>query len=71
MKPEIARQLAIRESEITARYNFFGWSDILSDYGDNEELMLEALTKQTLEYPEIVISGLLDAMEVMLDELEE
>ena len=70
MKAETARKLAIRQSQIMERYDYWSYADLLADFDNNEELMLEYIVRQTLEYPEMIISGMLDTMECMLDEME-
>lgn len=70
MKPEIARKLAIRMSEIMERYDQYAYADTLMDYDDSEELMLEDLVGQIESRPDIVFDGMLRTMEQMLDELE-
>ena len=71
MKAEMARKLAIRQSQIMERYDHWSYADLLADFDNNEELMLEYLVKQTIECPELIISGMLDTMECMVDELAE
>ena len=70
MKPEMARKLAVRMSQVMERYDHWGYQDLLGDYEDSEELMLEELMMQMSNTPEIVFSGMLDTMEQMLDDIE-
>jgi len=70
MKPEMARKLAIRMSQILERYDYYGYKDLLYDYDDSEELMLEDLVGQILSRPEIVFDGMLNTMEQMLSDIE-
>ena len=70
MKPEIARGLAIRISQIAERWDHWGYADTLADYDNNEELLLEQSVKDLTEEPEVVISYLLETMECMLDGLD-
>ena len=70
MKPEIARSLAIRMSQIMERYDHYAYADTLMDYDDSEELMLEDLVGQIESRPDIVFDGMLRTMEQMLDELK-
>ena len=69
MKPEIARKLAIRMSQIMERYDKYAYADTLLDYDNSEELMLEDLVGQIESRPEIVFEGMLNTMEQMLDEM--
>lgn len=71
MKVETARKLAIRQAQTMERYDHWAYADLLADFDNNEELLLEYLAGQTLNYPDMIISGMLDTMEQMLEELEE
>lgn len=70
MKAETARKLAVRQAQTMERYDHWAYADLLADFDNNEELLLEYLVKQTQDCPEIIIDGILNTMEQMLEELE-
>ena len=67
MKPEFARGLAVRLNDIMKDWDTYGYADTLDEYEDSEELLLEDLTVQILNYPETVIDNMLQVMNDMLD----
>lgn len=70
MNAEMARKLAVRQAQTMERYDHWSYADVLADFDNNEELLLEYLAKQTQECPEVIIDGMLNTMEQMLEEME-
>ena len=70
MKPEMARKLAIRMSQIMDRYDHYEYVGTLMDYDGYEDLMLDDLVGQIESRPELVFDGILNTMEQMLNELK-
>ncbi len=66
MKPEIARILALRISQMMEILDPYSYADVVADYDNNEEVLLEHTVKEISETPEVVISYLLDTMDSML-----
>ena len=70
MKESEARGLAVRTVQLMERLDHWNYADLLADFDNNEELLLECQAKMIKEKPEIVFSGLLTTMEKMLEEME-
>lgn len=70
MKEVDARRLAVRMSQVMERYDHWSYADLLADFDNNEELLLEYQAKMILENPDMVFDGMLDTMEKMIEEME-
>ena len=66
MKPEKARELAIRLNDVMQDWDTYGYADVLADYDNNEELLLEDLAGQIASAPEIVMDNMLQVMNGMI-----
>lgn len=62
-----ARELAIRISQFYENDDPWSYADVLADFDNNEELVLECTTAQLVDCPELVIEYLLDTLENMED----
>ena len=70
MRIEHARALTIRISQIMERWDPWSYADMIADFGDSEEHMLEYQVNELMNNPVHVIEGLLDTMECMLEKME-
>jgi len=67
MKDANARKLAIRLNDIMQDWDIYNYADVLDQYDNNEELLLEDLAQQITNTPEVVMNNMLDVMNSMLD----
>ena len=68
MDIKVAKGLAVRIADLLKRYDDYGYKDMLGDYNDSEDIMLEDLVGQLCSKPERVMHEVLNVLEAVIED---